>query len=177
MVSVNSYMIKLCLKCQHEIPKQIIINNKVHSLQRRSYCLDCSPFGLRNTRKLHLSDSPQLHARHYTNMTDEQRKEYNTKSYKYQKQQRNKRKIELVLLKGGKCECCGYNKNLSVLQFHHINPKEKLFCLTTRELFAKSMDVLINEANKCQLLCANCHAEHHNPDGNNWQNKEPIKIN
>lgn len=29
--------------------------------------------------------------------------------------------------RGGKCECCGYNKNLSALEFHHINPDEKKF--------------------------------------------------
>lgn len=29
--------------------------------------------------------------------------------------------------RGGKCEHCGYNKNLAVLEFHHKNPEEKEF--------------------------------------------------
>ena len=29
--------------------------------------------------------------------------------------------------RGGKCERCGYNANLSALEFHHKNPEEKEF--------------------------------------------------
>lgn len=28
---------------------------------------------------------------------------------------------------GGKCQECGYNKNIAALEFHHINPDEKEF--------------------------------------------------
>jgi very-short-patch-repair endonuclease len=41
-----------CAKCQSLIPPSIIIEGKRHSMNRRKYCLACSPFGLRNTRKL-----------------------------------------------------------------------------------------------------------------------------
>lgn len=27
---------------------------------------------------------------------------------------------------GGKCQECGYNKNIAALEFHHINPDEKI---------------------------------------------------
>lgn len=71
------------------------------------------------------------------------------------------RKIELIEYKGGKCEICGYNKNLAVLNFHHIDSSKKSFNIDGRLLANKKMEDLINEANKCMLLCANCHQELH----------------
>lgn len=72
---------------------------------------------------------------------------------------RNDKKEKLVEYKGGKCEICGYNKCLSALQFHHKNPEEKEFGLSKKTY---SFDKLKEEADKCILLCANCHAEIHN---------------
>ncbi len=71
---------------------------------------------------------------------------------------RKKRKIELILYKGGKCENCGYNKISGALQFHHINPKEKSFTIGGRNY---SLENMKKEADKCLLICANCHAEVH----------------
>lgn len=78
----------------------------------------------------------------------------------------SKRKIELIELKGGKCERCGYNKNLSALEFHHIDSNNKSFNIDGRNLANKSFDELLNESNKCILLCANCHREIHHEDYN-----------
>ena len=71
------------------------------------------------------------------------------------------RKLELITYKGGKCEICGYNKNLSALNFHHIDSSEKSFSIDGRLLANKKKEDLIDEANKCMLLCANCHQEIH----------------
>lgn len=71
------------------------------------------------------------------------------------------RKLELIEYKGGKCEICGYNKNLAVLNFHHIDSSKKSFNIDGRLLANKKMEDLIDEANKCMLLCANCHQELH----------------
>ena len=69
----------------------------------------------------------------------------------------------LIEYKGGKCEQCGYNKCDGALQFHHIDPKEKDFTISQVNLNDTnfSIDKIIEEVNKCQLLCANCHAEIH----------------
>lgn len=67
-------------------------------------------------------------------------------------------KHQLVLYKGGKCEICGYNKCEAALQFHHLNPEEKEFQISDKDL---SMEEMKKEVDKCQLLCANCHAEQH----------------
>lgn len=73
---------------------------------------------------------------------------------------RRKRKDELLTLFGGRCNRCGYNKSKNALQFHHVNPSTKSFQLCIRTM-TKPMKLLLEEASKCELLCANCHAEEH----------------
>ena len=68
----------------------------------------------------------------------------------------------MVLYKGGKCERCGYDKCEQALHFHHINPQEKDFQLSELyNLFGCDLEKGKQEVDKCQLLCANCHAELH----------------
>lgn len=64
----------------------------------------------------------------------------------------------LIKYKGGKCEKCGYDKNLNALEFHHLNPSEKEFSISSKLL---SIEALKKETDKCVLLCANCHRELH----------------
>jgi RNA polymerase-binding transcription factor DksA len=90
------------------------------------------------------------------------RQKFNT--YTRQKERGLKRKLELINYKGGKCEKCGYNKNIAALQFHHINPDEKTIKLDSRVMSASKMEDLYREVDKCVLLCANCHAETHYQD-------------
>ena len=70
-------------------------------------------------------------------------------------------KKELVAYKGGMCEICEYNKCLANLEFHHINSEEKKFELSIYNRGTVDMDKLRKEADKCMLLCANCHGEQH----------------
>ncbi|TXG85728.1 MAG: hypothetical protein E6R13_01730, partial [Spirochaetes bacterium] len=57
-----------------------------------------------------------------------------TNTYEYQKLRGLKRKIELIELKGGCCERCGYNKNVAAFDFHHKNPEQKDYQLDMRRL-------------------------------------------
>lgn len=66
----------------------------------------------------------------------------------------------LVEYKGGKCSICNYNKCIAALHFHHIDPKTKSFGLSQSGL-TKSLSKMKQEADKCIILCANCHAETH----------------
>jgi hypothetical protein len=71
-------------------------------------------------------------------------------------------KKQLVKYKGGKCEICGYNKCIGALQFHHIDENEKDFEIAA--LYNRGhydIEPIYKEIDKCQLLCANCHAEKH----------------
>lgn len=85
-------------------------------------------------------------------------------SYAKQHKKGKIRKVKLMQFLGGKCNRCGYNKNYAALQFHHINPKEKEFNIDIRKCSNYNWDRLLDEAKKCELLCANCHFEHHNPN-------------
>jgi len=61
-------------------------------------------------------------------------------------------------LKINGCAVCGYDKHTGSLDFHHVNPKDKKFNITNRALQFKD-DRIIDELNKCILLCCNCHRE------------------
>jgi hypothetical protein len=74
---------------------------------------------------------------------------------------RQSRKLDLVLLKGGKCQQCGYDKCLDALVFHHRDSSSKTFGLSREYIWKVSWDKLVTEAEKCDLLCCNCHAEVH----------------
>lgn len=68
----------------------------------------------------------------------------------------------LVQYKGGKCVECGYDKCEGALHFHHVNPAEKDFTLSTvRPGPNFNMADMYKEADKCVLLCANCHFKKH----------------
>lgn len=59
---------------------------------------------------------------------------------------------------GGRCVDCGYASCLEALQFHHLDAAAKSFSLAN---FSGSSQLLIAEAAKCVLLCANCHRLRH----------------
>lgn len=60
---------------------------------------------------------------------------------------------------GGKCCRCGYNKNYSLLDFHHIKDKKYNISDMTKKLM--KISEIIKECKKCILLCKNCHSEFH----------------
>lgn len=64
----------------------------------------------------------------------------------------------LVAEAGGKCALCGYDRHVGALQFHHLESSQKLFGLAARGA-TRSLDAARAEAEKCVLLCSNCHAE------------------
>lgn len=79
-------------------------------------------------------------------------------NYVHVKAARRKAKEILVAEAGGACVRCGYNKCLRALTFHHRDPAEKEFTIRSK---IRKLDTLRKEAAKCDLLCANCHAEVH----------------
>lgn len=66
----------------------------------------------------------------------------------------------MIEYKGGKCEICGYDKYKGALDLHHRNKSEKEFGLAMQGL-SRSWEKMKKEADKCILLCANCHREVH----------------
>lgn len=97
---------------------------------------------------------------HYTHTSDE----INGNTNERQKRISKERKLKLIEMKGGGCQSCGYNKNMAALSFHHRNPENKTYCIDSRRLSNTTWESILIEAEKCDLLCLNCHAEHHNPN-------------
>jgi hypothetical protein len=73
---------------------------------------------------------------------------------------RRRRKVKTTLVQeaGGACCICGYDRTMRALHFHHLEPGQK-----RHEINAKGVAIALArlriEAQKCVLLCSNCHAE------------------
>jgi len=141
-----------CKACGRQFPAKVLIDGKMRSLYRRSFCLECSPFGGHNTSKTPLglrSTDEAARARR-----DRRREQFRRSLRK----RRRKRKLDLVAAYGGRCVDCGYATCPEALQFHHRDPSTKEFGLGK---FSGSLARLIKEAAKCDLVCANCHRVRH----------------
>ena len=70
-----------------------------------------------------------------------------------------RRRIKEILVEeaGGRCLMCGFAKYIGALQFHHVEPGSKAFSIG-RDGVTRSLRRAREEAGKCVLLCANCHA-------------------
>lgn len=73
---------------------------------------------------------------------------------------RYRRRVKERLIKraGGCCQICGYDRHAGALHFHHLDPAKKSFLLS-RNGVTRSFAEVAAEADKCALLCGNCHAE------------------
>lgn len=157
----------ICYNCNSEFPNRQEVDGKIRNLSARKYCLSCSPFGLNNrktletkTRKCKMCNDifPADENHFYRNGTKLfsycipcEKKRSKQKSYDIKKL--------LVEYKGGSCSICGYDKCLSALDFHHLDPSKKDFHISSKKAY--SLKKLKPELDKCILVCANCHREIH----------------
>lgn len=144
-----------------------MVKGKLHIVNKRKYCLKCSPFGLHNTRPFgYVKLASTKHSCPCCNNPHRGRTRLCLSC------QTNIRRFKLkeraVVYLGGKCIHCGYNKCIAALGFHHRNPAEKLFQIGGSH--SRSWKVIQRELDKCDLTCANCHAEQHWNESNNYRN-------
>lgn len=148
-------------ECDNIIPLKIVVDEKKRNLQRRKFCLECSPFGEHNT-------SPTLgnpiHECPCGETDPNKFYEYRTKLCKVCDNTRNVKKAQdirkrIIVHMGGCCDECGYDKYEGALDVHHIDStiKDKTF---TSHRFWK-WERVAKELENCILLCKNCHAEEH----------------
>lgn len=76
------------------------------------------------------------------------------------KKRRTHLREKAVVEGGGKCQICGYNREITALEFHHKDESQKDFGLSQRGL-TRSWEKIKAEIAKCILVCANCHREIH----------------
>lgn len=88
--------------------------------------------------------------------------------YLYKKQFISNRKLKLITMLGGCCQTCGIiasNENLAIFDFHHKKSSEKDFNLGQNTIGDKAFSVVVQEAQKCEVLCSNCHRLYHYNNG------------
>lgn len=128
---------KICSKCKQtfNIDQFSFVNRKKGT--RHCQCNVCK----RNTAK-------QSYARHKKRVIEKSRQRTDIHNQWF-------REFKKKLI----CCICG-EKDWVCLDFHHINPKEKLFGLNISRRYRSRKD-LINEINKCACVCSNCHRKVH----------------
>lgn len=65
-----------------------------------------------------------------------------------------------VAYKGGMCIDCGYNDCLAAFDFHHLDSSKKDFEIGKKKTTKFNQEIM-NELDKCVLLCSNCHRKRH----------------
>jgi hypothetical protein len=99
----------------------------------------------------------------------EKAKEYQKGWYQQHKgeviERRKKRQLEIrhwfMRYKSSlSCISCGIS-HPAVLQFHHRNRAEKSFAIADVVRRANSLKQIMNDIEKCDVLCVNCHAKLH----------------
>jgi len=70
---------------------------------------------------------------------------------------RKRTKVRMVEAFGGICSHCGLKSYPELYDFHHLNPKEKEFGLSSVRANAISWERIVVELRKCIMFCSNCH--------------------
>ena len=149
-----------CNKCGAKFPNVIKVDGKQKYLNKRKYCLNCSPLGVHNTRQIHLPMDGLVcktcgrlfeYKVHYTS-----REQCYSCKVNHRRFERKKKAVEY---KGGSCIVCGYNRCIHGLTFHHLDPDKKEFQISGNHCL--SWEKVVEELDKCVLLCNRCHVEVH----------------
>lgn len=126
----------------------------------------CTKCGFdKNESEFHRKTKKRLHS-----ICKDCKKDYDRGWYKTNERRRNllrkraeERRIrnikfirEYKLSKG--CKRCGYNNSYFALEFHHRDEDKKY---TISKMNTLSLETIKKEIEKCDVLCSNCHREHH----------------
>lgn len=154
-----------CKKCGSNFSRQLRIGERRYNLQNRKYCLVCSPFKEHNTKKLEfIPDGKDLVDKKCVscekNITKKSERKGKLCWVCANKKVREEKVNKIKGIVGNSCWFCGYSKCWKAIEFHHVNPEDKLFSLSAREMqFA--WEKIETEFKKCVLACACCHREIH----------------
>lgn len=161
----------ICKKCNKQFPNLTEINGKFHNLHSRKFCLECSPFGLHNTKDLitniegykkcpKCGEMLEISMFYIRSDREQQPSSFCKKCIHQQTIERQRKLKELSIeYKGGMCIICGYHKYNGSLEFHHLDPLKKDFCIS--KCHFTNFEKIKKELDKCVLVCSNCHKEIH----------------
>ena len=126
---------KVCSKCGKELP----MTDEYFYKERNGYKSQCK----------------ECISKHY-------KEYYKTHKARYGCYTKNRQRIrDEFLAKWRKpCQKCG-EQRLYLIQFHHIDPATKEFCIGEGANVYKNLKIYEEEVKKCVCLCSNCHDEFH----------------
>ena len=150
-------MAKECKKCGNNIPCKIKIGGKVRNLNNRTYCLDCSPFGQHNTRQLDKYNE-FVNGKCYT---CSRKLDYKGTYCWYCNllKRETQRSDKVYAIVGEQCWLCEYDVGREMLDFHHMEPDDKEFCVNKRSIGTLGWQRVLDEMEKCAVVCCRCHRE------------------
>jgi hypothetical protein len=132
---------KICVSCSQEKS----INDFAFSKGKpREKCKECL--------KKYMSEHYKSHKKSYIDNIKQRKNDL----YKWIKEYKSKLK----------CEQCGEN-HPAVLDFHHVDPKQKDFSIGNALHTLMGKKRILREINKCSVLCSNCHRKLHWNEKNN----------
>jgi len=133
-------MAKYCPGC-----KQILQVSNFHKNKNRKDGLHC-----------HCKQCAMKYSQKYYFQHKNERLRY---AKQYRKKLSSRIRSTITNLKSNGCAICGYDKCIRALHFHHVNRNEKKFQICQTSLYKYNDNIMIDELNKCILLCCNCHGE------------------
>jgi hypothetical protein len=128
---------KICSTCKKNKLLSEFALNKSHKDNRAADCKDCHNI---------------YNKKHY-----QTNKEYYLKKSKIQKSNIKDFLHNQKLF----CIRCGYDKCKQALHFHHKDKTKKEISLAMTQNKGWNLKRIQKEIDKCEILCANCHAEEH----------------
>ena len=160
---------KVCSKCGKELP----MTDEYFFKRGNGYRLQCKSCVKKKQKEYYETHKDQKRERqkeYYETHKDqilERTKKYD-EAHKEKKSQYNRAyyagrrlKKDDFLTKWRKpCQKCG-EQRLYLIQFHHIDPAIKEFCIGGGANVYKNLKIYEEEVKKCVCLCSNCHHEFH----------------
>jgi hypothetical protein len=132
---------RICSTCKIEKSIEEFVKNKYKNGGFSWYCKLCKSVIDKEYYKTHIERRKQI-------------------SLRRQKIKINNKKLIQEYLKTHCCIKCGI-QDIRVLDFHHKDPNKKEHCISKMLLIKQQR--LLEEINKCEILCANCHRIEHCP--------------
>ena len=157
---------KVCSKCGKDLPATEFYNDPRKENRLRSVCKSCWAVRKKAYREKNRDRIAESDRRYYEANKEKaiQRKirwqKENRAKITEQQRVRREQGNKLLLQLKTPCVKCGETRPW-VIQFHHIDPAQKLFLVTLDSVMTKEWDVVSAEVAKCACLCANCHTEFH----------------
>lgn len=137
-------MVKKCSKCKSEKSFNEFTNRKRSKDGKNSRCTSCT----RSENKYH-----------YFHSWEENRDRIDRNHYNRIKVLR--KLCDDIKVKSG-CVFCKYNTHPVALDFHHIKPDTKVATISAMINAKVTEPKLLNEIEKCIVVCSNCHRLLHN---------------